>query len=177
MAATAPTCRDNKKLLQSRVAMNANFDFERQQVPRYVINYQGADPSQIISLGLEYLQHLSTSLSKLVIYCNRSNDEQLDAKLTVKYTPCASAGPPNNGGGGNNNGGAGADYAWMVRYNLPGTTHKSSTQRKVIYFRTVLDILKFVFANGKVNLVELQSRGVKISDDKESLTLYYLPDA
>lgn len=175
-------CNDNKQLLKSRVLANADYDFKNQP-PRFVINYKRTDPSHIISLGLEYIKSLSTTLAKLVVYCNRSDDEQLDAKLTIKYNPCVL---------GNNNKVSNVRYKnqnqninitsqtqWVVRYNLPGTTYNTNNQRKVLTFYTATELIEFIFSkeNGKVNLVELHAKGIKVSDDKEFMTLYYLPDA
>lgn len=169
----AKPCKDNKIKVQSRIMTNANFDFDHQG-DRYVINYKNTDPSYILSLALDYLQLMSTSLCKVVVYCNRSNDEQLDAKITIKYIACISENSNTNNRKGNQN--AKLAPAWEVRYNLPGTTYNSKTQRSVQGFGTNTDVIKFIFSNGRVNLIELHSKGVKVSDDKETVTLFYLPD-
>jgi hypothetical protein len=164
-----PKCIDNKMIVQSKIATNANFDFANQPT-KVVIKYSATDPLKIVEVGLSYLELLSSSLSKLVVYCNQSNDEQLDAKITIKYMPC---GLPNMNNENNN----GTYYNWIARYTLPGTVQNSTTVRKLLQIRSVPGILKFISTIGTVNLVELHARGVKVSDDKEVMTLYYLPDA
>lgn len=176
-------CKDNKIKVTSRVMTNANFNFE-QQNDRYVINYRNISPADIIIMALNYLQVMSSSLCKVVVYCNRSNDEQLDAKITIKFNPC----PPSSTNNSNNNNRTIKNNSknrnqgnqtskWDIRYNLPGTTYNSKTQRSVTSYPSVQEISNFVLSNGKVNLIELHTRGVKVSDDKEHITLLYLPDA
>ncbi len=172
-------CQDNKIKVTSRVMSNANFDFEQQR-DRYVINYKNTKPSDIMDMALNYLQVMSSSLCKVVIYCNRSNDEQLDAKITIKFNPCILGNNRDNNNNNNsrsrNQGNNKAGSRWDVRYNLPGTTYNSKTQRTVMSFPTPKEAANFVLSNGKVNLIELHTRGVKVSDDKEHITLFYLPD-
>lgn len=157
-------CKDNKRQLRSTVANNIDFDFSKQE-PKYLINYEATDPGKIVALGLEYVRLLTTSLCKLVVFCNRSKEEQLDAKLTIKYAACAER-----------NGGAPPEEMWVVRYNLPGTTHAATTERKYLSFSSLPKLRDFIFSNGHVNLVELHSKGVKVSDDYEKMTMYYIVD-
>lgn len=172
MASAEPICNnDNVRVVKSRVFTNAEFNFNKQPA-RLLIDYTKTDVRRIIQLALTYVRIMKSSLCKLVIYCNRSNDEQLDAKITIKFNNCNADGKTNTPTNAPRN----SKDKWYARYNLPGTTHSTNSQRKVLTFNTDNALLKFLSETGRINLVELHTRGVKVSDDKEMMTLYYIID-
>lgn len=187
-------CRDNKAVLKSNVLSNANFDFE-QQPARFLIDHSKVDVTRVITLGLEYLKLLSTTLCKLVVYSNSSDDEDEITKFTVKYNSCHKRTSVHNKG---LTGKVVPNDVWVVRYNMP--LHRSSNnrntslnnsrnlgasnngrntnggRRKLEITTDSQKVINLIMGSGLVNMVELHKRGIKVSDDSEVMTLYYTSD-
>lgn len=173
-------CRNNTKIVENRlVVQNKDYNYNS---AKWIIDYKQLRPDAVILVAMHYLQLLSTNLAKLVVYCNPSEHEDLDIKFTIKYIPCYFN--RNNNAKINNNifvdkvsGNTEKTFgAWEVRFNPPGSSYNVSSERKALIFKSKHKIINFILKNGvHVNLVELCKRGVKVSDDIEKITLFYIP--
>jgi hypothetical protein len=128
------------------------------QVKRRLIKFSDVNMKHILYIGLSYLIETSSTLVKLVVYSNRSNDEQLDTKFTIKVKPCDDLG---------------GSQSWEVKKVRYSVTEPSESSASVVT-GSIRQLAESLVKTGLINLIELQSRGVKVSDDVEKMTLYYL---
>lgn len=201
--ASSLVCRDNKSVLKSNVLSNANFDFE-QQPARFLIDHTKVDVTRVITLGLEYLKLLSTTLCKLVVYSNSSDDEDEITKFTIKYNSCHQRTSVNHKGLASK---VVPNDVWVVRFTMPmsraslnanrmnnslnnrgainnagknsnrnASGNASIGRRKLEITTDSQKVINLIMGSGLVNMVELHKRGIKVSDDSEVLTLYYTSD-